>query len=138
MTSSGSTLSPLAMSAADIVRTHRKPEVLPEVLEKKLGMDRWQAVLILKELADAGYGTYIVGRRGGETRLEKAASLPDGGSAGLTASTSVGGLEASTRHVFQLMRESPVGIEVPADLTLQEAEKISKWLRAIAIDAPID
>lgn len=135
MSPSGSALSPLAVAAAEIVNGHRQPEVLPELLEKKLGLERWQAVLTLKELGEAGYGKYIVGRRGGETRLEKSEKMPAELHANPIGIAS-GERPSEICQTLQLMRSPPFRIEVPADLTSNEAEKIARWLKAIAIDAP--
>ena len=123
---------PTALQAAEFVRQHHGNEVLPDPLAKKLGIERWQAVTILKELADAGYGTFIVGRRGGETRLVKSensrlAAAPD--------ATSGDGISPCIDKQVYLLRRSPrTLIEVPADITAAEANLLGKWLELIAND----
>lgn len=132
MTTSSSPLSPGAVEAAEIVRHHPRREVLPELLVKKLEIERWQAVSLLKELADSGYGDFILGRKGGKTRLEKAETLPHQITqpASRTSKESFNGeLE---HQVFLLRRSPPVQIKVPADLTREEAERLGKWLILIS------
>lgn len=132
MPPSGSVLTPDAMEAAKLIREHPQSEVLPDLLMRKIGVERWQAISLLKELADAGYGNFILGRKGGKTRLEKAEflpklSLPSAPNEQNNAPENIGDCQ-----IFLLRRTPPIHIKVPADITLDEAEKLGKWLTLIA------
>lgn len=135
MMASNKKLSPGAAKAADLVRNLTSNEVYPELLIEKLNVEKWQAITLLKELAGAGYGTFVLGRRGGATRLEKAENssaskqLPNSTLANETPDSLV------ECQVFLLKRIPPFQVKVPADITQDEAEKLGKWLLLIA-DGP--
>ena len=132
MGSSGGKLTPTAAAAAELVRLHRQKVVLPEVLEHDLAIPRSQAISLLKELAEAGYGEFVLGRKGGATRLEKSHLAQHGRAADSLPLT--GNSNHANEQIFLLQRAIPVKVIVPADLTSAEADRISKWLKAIIVD----
>lgn len=132
MPPSGSTLTPNAMEAAELIRQHPRSEVLPDLLMKRIGVERWQAISLLKELADAGYGNFILGRKGGKTRLEKAEFRPKSSAPSASNEQNNAPENIGDYQIFLLRRTPPIHIKVPADITLDEAEKLGKWLTLIA------
>ena len=130
MASAAKALGSTALQAAEVVRQHPKSEVLPNFLATKLGIERWHAVSLLKELAEAGYGTYVVGRRGAETRLVKSDQLPIDPQPNVSAIDDVP--SNHDKQVFLLRRQPRTVIEVPADITVDEATVLGKWLTLIA------
>lgn len=127
-------LSPTTAAAVDVVRQASEAEILPGLLEKKLSLERWQAVATLKELSETGYGTFVIGRRGAQTRLEKADPFPEPVDDKKMVDE-IKDLPANDDCQIFLLRRSPsVHIRVPADLKRDEAEKLGKWLSLIAVD----
>lgn len=135
MTRTGSTvLSAGAKHAMDLVQEHPNNIVLPDWLAGRLKVEKWQAISILKELAAAGYGAFILGRKGGQTRFEKTQfSSPTFPNEPISQSFEQPAL-AEDWQVFLLRRANAVQIRVPADITRDEAEKLGKWLMLVASD----
>ncbi len=118
-------LSDIAKEVLNVVRQAREEEIDVEAISKKSGYERWHVIPALKELADSGYGSFIVGRRGFESRFVKSGVLLRGEAAPGTA-------QATAEQVYLLTRDIPVQIRVPADLTKAEIAKITRWLAALS------
>ena len=94
-----------------------------DTARKKTRLDHASVLEAMKELDEAGKARFVRGRRGWPTRLSQ-----------------IDGAEVTTRSLVQnhtqrfvLARADPFYIGVPADLTTVEAERIARWLAAIAI-----
>ena len=118
----------------------------------KCGMDRFEAVAFLKRLADLGCGKFRAGRRGHATRIVwneygaiEMAKVFVAVSVGQTPQESP--VETSLplptlshgesdahrlhRHTFLLRPEFTVAIDLPLDLTNEEANRLADFIRSI-------
>lgn len=94
---------------------------------------------------DAGYGKFIIGRRGYPTRFvwgptptkatapaaaPAAAPVAPAASAVVAAADSQGGLE----YTLRLRADFTVKMALPPDLTIREAERLAHWMQALPLD----
>lgn len=119
--------------------------------------ERQEAVSFLKQLSDAGCGQFLTGRRGRPTRIEWAAcgaipiakafvnaptdgsvaedepdEDPAGGGRDLSSAPSVTTLSADLHpHRFLLRPGLTVEVELPLNLTNEEANRLAEFIRAI-------
>lgn len=129
-----------------------------EAVETVSGAFRGDAVDLLKRLSDFGLGTYYIGRRGAQTRIEWDYDIREVGKAAqgqvksLTADnvddesdfSEVGTEELATEdfadvefwdHSFPLRSNFRLMLRLPADLTLREAERIGAWVRSLPVES---
>lgn len=92
-------------------------------------MKRDQVIRLFKKLEKTGYGQYVVGRRGQPTRLEwnEQANERDENS-GLLQNTAMAPL---IDHKFFLRPTFEVSLQLPIDLTLEEAERLSNFVKTL-------
>lgn len=133
MATVGGALSSAAASIADLLRASEGDELSAVFVERRLRIARSETIEAFKELDKAGYGTFIVGRKGFKTRFERADELPSADEAILSPASEHLKARGAVQTLL-LMRDDPVAIAVPADLTPVEAAKIARWLDVIAAD----
>lgn len=117
--------------------------------------DRQAAVAFLKSLADIGCGTFVTGRRGRPTRIEWAdcgaipiaktflfgsshgpqevsdREIPEVTPEALNPPETSSKADAFHRHTFLLRPGLSVRIELPLDLSKEEANRLAEFIRAI-------
>ena len=129
------------LMALNAVKLSAQTEVSVDDLRKGTGLDQTYAVDAFKQLERAGHGRFIVGRRGHPSRFVKGPTLIKDTTLDERPST-VPTLEELPRSAIAappveqtlvLMRDPPVTVRVPANLTAAEAEFISKWLKVISL-----
>lgn len=126
-------ISQMARQSLELIRSYESDTVMPDLLERRLAISRAEAVAALKELSEAGYGRFILGRKGHSSRFELSAA--DVAIANEREFSSIKIAESErNEQVYLLMRSPPVQIRVPADLNAAEVERLCKWLHAIAIE----
>lgn len=137
-----------------------RKEIVAMCIAKDAGQTNHQvAIKVLRAFADAGLGTFIVGRRGKKSRLvcsdandasrvlkvaQAVARLdapPSHSSAGQTASEAEEYREHESvaadvklptiRHGFVLRPDFTVNIELPTDFAQDEASRLSKFVQAL-------
>jgi hypothetical protein len=101
-------------------------------------LPKWAVVKLFRRLGELGYGRFVVGRRGKESRFVWSANPIEVGKSAQgedLAITSLPEPEAAevemVMHQFNLRPEMPVKIELPADFTEREAERFSQFLRSL-------
>jgi hypothetical protein len=107
----------------------------------------------LRSGESAGYGSLIVGRRGYPTRFawskvpasvvaqassnakaskrSAAASAADAKPAAAAARPAAASTSGNVMHSLQLRNGTTVHLELPADLTTREAERLAYWVQAL-------
>jgi hypothetical protein len=110
---------------------------------------REAAVGLLQELAQAGFGTFYIGRRGAKTRIAWNYSLRDIGAAARGAIQGVGEIDQNTveepteddengvstmiEHTFNLRPGIRISIALPEDLTRREAERLGAFIQTLPL-----
>jgi len=108
-----------------------------------LGTPASQADLreVFKELGNAGYGQYVMGRRGHPSRFEWTASLRSVGMAASGDEVEIREVEPEAardeappdtlEHTFRLRPTFPVTLTLPADLSATEAARLADFIRTL-------
>jgi hypothetical protein len=104
-------------------------------------LPRWAVIKLFRGLGELGYGRFIEGRRGHPSRFRWSASLIDIGKAAkgetLDITSDVGEEESAesdlVEHQFNLRAGMVVTIELPADFSEKEAERLSGFLRSLPL-----
>lgn len=129
-------LTQAAASAANLVRQVKQDYVALEFIQRRLALSRDETLSVLKELERAGIGRFVVGRRGHPSRLVKithgTANANNAVEPEADEETYMADEDKTPKQTLLLMRQPPIPITVPADLTPAEAARISKWLELIA------
>ncbi len=101
-------------------------------------LPKWAVVKLFKALGELGYGRFVVGRRGGESRFIWTANPIEVGKAArgeVAAISSLPEPETSdiemVNHQFKLRPTMSITIELPADFTEKEAERFAQFLRSL-------
>ncbi len=101
-------------------------------------LPKWAVVKLFRELGELNYGRFVVGRRGGESRFVWSANPIEVGKAAQGEDLAITSLpEPETAdvemvmHQFNLRPGMPVKLELPADFTEKEADRLSQFLRAL-------
>jgi len=114
--------------------------LLVNVSREGTELSRGNVIRVLRRLAELGCGTFVPGRRGYKSRFEWDASLV---SVGQVAAGEADEFEDAPekdagnddvemlKHGFQLRRDLPVDLELPADLTPSEAERLAGFIRTL-------
>ncbi len=105
-------------------------------------VQRSEAIALFRKLQDFGYGKFIEGRKGHPSRFVWSSSPIDVGKAaqGDESITSVS-IDAATDDNFGEMRDyvfplrigTDATFELPTDLTQKEAERLSAFLKTLAV-----
>jgi len=119
------------------------------------GSSRKQVVDLFKKMEELGLGHFIVGRRNGTSRFEWSVGMVETGQAALGESEDIEAIDESeleiaemseeeeeeeeeslfVEHSFVLRRnEPPVVFKLPIDLSVREAERISKFIQTLPIN----
>lgn len=106
-----------------------------ETLTESLSWDRGIIVSSLKELENAGYGYFTVGRRGQPSRFTRTwgvtSSHPSVADP-TPASPEISDESVGEEQVFILKRSRSIRVSVPIDLTPEEASKLIDWLKVVS------
>lgn len=106
-------------------------------------LHRWQVIALFRRLEDFGYGKFIEGRRGHPSRFEWSANSVEVGKAAqseVAAISSVSietapenGFEELREYAFPLRPGVDAKIGLPANLTQKEADRLSAFLKSLAL-----
>ena len=103
-------------------------------------VSRNDVVSTFKELAEAGCGTFVVGRKGHPTRFEWVVALSRAGSVAVakatTANDQIAEPEQSNSrmtldHQYILRQDFTVKLSLPLDLSETEASRLADFIRTI-------
>ena len=110
-------------------------------LVDRTGLDRATVVDVLRRLEQLDLGKFLVGRRGQPSRLEWRYRLQDVGRAAAGELMEIEpadqlddedtGPARLTRHVFQLRPEAAISLDLPADLTEKEAQRLAEFVKTL-------
>lgn len=124
---------------ASRVRDRRVVKV--DQIEKVLSdITRADIIDVFRKLEELGFGRFVVGRRGASSRFEREVSLPSLGKAAAGQGTIVAASNdsddtdeepATVRHQYRLRPTFAAQIELPADLTEKEAERLASFIRTL-------
>lgn len=103
---------------------------------------RGEVVRFLKSLQEAGCGTFRAGRRGAKSRIEWGVSLISVGRAASGEDLEVEAVPEDTpeteeadapllRHEFQLRPEMRISVELPTNLTAEEARRLAAFIGTV-------
>ena len=99
---------------------------------------KWAVLQLFRGLDQLGYGKFVVGRRGGESRFAWSANPIEVGKAAKGENLAISALpepEAPSvdlvKHTFNLRPGMVVTVELPSDFTDKEADRFSQFLRAL-------
>lgn len=126
-------------------------ETLADVVERGSGVEYLKVVAVLKELEKAGCGKFIVGRKGGQTRMRWAVdptalrSVASGESDEFPAFEQEASAEAEISsdpqaehelltHVYKLRKDLTVSFDLPGDLSRSEAERLAKFIESLPFE----
>lgn len=139
-------LSHSARLAADLLEARpegrHKTVLLAREVQDVVGT-RHEAVRALKELEDANFGVFVVGRRGGKSRLEQTAQqrerllqalntdAPETSAESNPESPDPVSRDATYVHSFRLREDFLVSIELPADFSSNEATRLGTFLDSL-------
>lgn len=107
--------------------------------EQNVEATRGDVVALFRQLEQLGCGQFVVGRRGRPSRIVWSASIVSVGRAAvgeeqvvaeLPPTVSPPGGESLT-HIFHLRLDVEVTIDLPADLTPHEAERLAAFIRTL-------
>lgn len=122
-------------------RVTRVEQVLSRL--RSANVQRGEVIALFRHLEELEHGTFVEGRKGHPSRFVWASSLIDVGKAaqGDAAAISPVSISASAdeesdeirSYVFPLRSGTDAGLELPADLTLKEAERLCAFLRSLAV-----
>lgn len=118
-----------------VVEVDRMMAILPDIT-------RADIIDVFKKLEELGFGRFVVGRRGASSRFEREVSLISLGRAAAgqdaiiaVADDSDDADEAVTiRHEYRLRPNFSAQIELPADLTVKEAERLASFIRTLPFE----
>lgn len=120
-----------------VVEVDRLEKLLPDIT-------RADIIDVFKQLDELGFGRFVVGRRGASSRFEREVSLPSLGkaAAGLGAIVAIAEDsddaedEAITiSHQYRLRPTFVAQIDLPADLTENEAERLAGFIRTLPFES---
>lgn len=148
--------SPVAKAVLDdfASRTYNSGSTKVERLEIRLrraGHDhpRRDLVVVLKQLADAGCGSFVTGRRGQSSRLEWDVQMISVAKAAKGEGAAVERLVPAdqtmqeedddvpaglVRHSFRLRQDLVLNLELPPNLTAREAARLGEFVKTLPMD----
>jgi hypothetical protein len=130
-------------------RQNDRRETSVDVVRRRGQMGHEAAVGLLQALAHAGFGTFVVGRRGAKTRIVWDYSIRDVGAAASGSTKEIHKVDedevieddsaeddedALVEHAFNLRPGMKITLELPADITRREAERLAKFVEAIPLN----
>jgi hypothetical protein len=152
--------SPAARAILDYFasRTYNAVSTKVDSLETRLRRDghefpRRDVVSVFKQLADAGCGSFVTGRRGQPSRLEWSVQLTSVAKAAKGEGLAVAKLDPSEvgvteeeddvptgllRHPFRLRPGLTLNLELPENLTVKEAMRLADFVKTLPFDADED
>jgi len=99
----------------------------------EVNVERDAVVQFIKELGKAGYGEFIIGRRGYKTRFEW--SLDSLELANLYGENAIESKESHTiEHSFVLREDFRVTLKLPSDLSTTEASRLASFISSIPFE----
>lgn len=110
------------------------------------GVDsRSELVAVLKQLDELGVGTFVLGRKGQQTRFKWAASMISVGKAAREEIEELeeidydeleeeGADELWAEHQYKLRPELEVKLTLPKDLTAREAKRLANFIRTLPFE----
>ncbi len=116
-----------------------------QILNRRRGdnVQRWEAIALFRKLEELGHGKFIEGRKGHPSRFVWSSSPIDVGKAaqGDEAPIATVSLDAATddnsgemrSYIFPLRSDTDATFELPIDLTQKESERLSAFLRTLAV-----
>ncbi len=119
-----------------VVEVDRLMKILPEIT-------RADIIEVFKKLGELGFGQFVVGRRGASSRFERKVSLPSLGRAAAghdsviaiaEDSDDAGDEPITIHHEYRLRPTFTAQIELPADLTVKEAERLASFIRTLPFE----
>ena len=106
-------------------------------------MPRWAPIRLFKGLEEQGYGRLIQGRKGHPSRFVWTSSSIEIGKAAKGENVSITSLvgeenekndaEEIITHQFYLRSNTLVKIDLPADFTEKEAERLGNFLKTLPV-----
>ena len=104
-------------------------------------ISRWDVINVFRELQKCGCGNFLVGRRGGASRFEWDVEMVGVGQAAARETEQVEevSLEEAEedgdnnlfKHTFRLRIDQSVTVELPKDLTSQEAARMARFIETL-------
>ena len=105
-------------------------------------ISRWDVIKVFRELQKCGCGNFLVGRRGGASRFEWDVEMVGVGQAAARETEQVEevSLEEAEeedgdnnlfKHIFRLRIDQSVTVELPKDLTSQEAARMARFIETL-------
>lgn len=120
------------------------------VNEENTVVSRQQLIEVLRELEKLGCGRFVTGRRGQPSRFEWAVQITSLGKAATGEAAVVAVAEASSEtedaeevghsengmitHAYQLRPGIAVSLELPANLTTKEANRLAEFIKTLPFD----
>jgi len=128
-------------------RSNRPKESKVRVVETNTGSDYYDLIDVFRKLEGWGFGRLIVGRKGGETRFswdcdaKELAAVAKGGSGDVSGlnENPVDQAEEGAEQVqlnsyyFPLRQNHRTTLNLPADLTRSEADRLAQFIQSLAI-----
>jgi hypothetical protein len=139
-------------------RTYNSTSTKVERLETRLRragheLARRDVVAVLKQLADAGCGSFITGRRGQSSRLEWSVQMISVAKAAKGEGAAVERLDPAepnapeedddvpaglVKHPYRLRQDLTLSLELPANLTAKEALRLGEFIKTLPFDETAD
>jgi len=121
------------------------PYVSADHIQERTDLSRQRVIRALKRLDELGAGSYVIGRRSMPTRLkldDSAAEVVQAVVEGRISAPAMAGTPAATgpamgrtlRHQFVLRPDLTVHIDVPENLTVREAERLSQFVDSLSFE----
>lgn len=119
------------------VEVDRLMTILPEIT-------RADIIDVFRKLEGLGFGQFVVGRRGASSRFVRKVSLPSLGKAAAGQDSVIPIAEDSDdaddepitiHHEYRLRPTFAAHIELPADLTVKEAERLAGFIRTLPFES---
>jgi hypothetical protein len=128
-------------------RERNSTESTVDRLSQVTDLSRADVIAVLRVLASMGLGEFVIGRRGQKSRLEwkvgcvSVARVARGEATNIVATEDIavaekesagkGGAHETLIHIFRLRPDFPVEMELPANLTASEAQRLADFVRTL-------
>lgn len=114
----------------------RQDETLVDVLENKLikekkPVSRREMVLFFKHLEEYGVGEMIVGRKGHPSRFRWEVDSINVGNQDAGVPVASPAVQSLITHRYQLRPELAISFELPTDITVSEAYRLTQFLSSL-------
>jgi hypothetical protein len=120
-----------------VVEVDRLEQILPDLA-------RTEIIELFRKLDEFGFGQFLIGRRGAPSRFEWDVSLRSVGQAAAGQGTIVhtpqdldDGVQPvhAIKHPYRLRADFIAQIELPADLTTREAERLAEFIKTLPFES---